>query len=58
MNKENEKKYWTDNYYQRRFGCTRNQYRRVINDVKYDEALDGPKSEYEKRKKNIGDKNE
>jgi len=55
--KENEK-YWTDNYYQRRFGCTRNQYRRIINDVKYDEALDGPKSEYEERKKNIGDKNE
>jgi len=56
--KENEKKCWTDNYYQRRFGCTRNQYRRIINDVKYDEALDGPKSEYEKRKKTIGDENE
>lgn len=55
---KDENKNWTDNYYQRRFGCTRNQYRRVVNDVKYNEALDGPQSEYEERKKNIGDTNE
>tara|TARA_B100000287_G_scaffold376708_1_gene378021 strand:- start:14 stop:163 length:150 start_codon:yes stop_codon:yes gene_type:complete len=39
-----------DNYYMRRYGCTRNQYRRIKHGVVYKEALDGTEEEYEHRK--------
>ena len=42
-----------DNYYMRRHGCTRNQYRRIINGVAYKESLDGDKDQYNERKARI-----
>lgn len=42
-----------DNYYMRRYGCTRNQYRRIMNNTRYNEGFDGPIEEYEARKKLI-----
>lgn len=42
-----------DNYYLRRFECTRNQYRRVVNDVVYQEHLDGTMEEYKLRRMKI-----
>ena len=39
-----------DNYYMRRYGCTRIQFRRVINKSPYREDLDGSKEDYEERK--------
>jgi|TARA_R100000482_G_C5132465_1_gene153064 hypothetical protein len=42
-----------DNYYMRRYGCTRNQYRRIMLGTRYQEAFDGPQEEYEERKKII-----
>ena len=42
-----------DNYYMRRYGCTRNQYRRIMNKTRYQEGFDGSLDEYEKRKKLI-----
>jgi len=42
-----------DNYFMRRYACTRNQYRRIMLGVKYQEAFDGPLEEYEERKKII-----
>ena len=42
-----------DNYYMRRFRCTRNQYRRIVNNQKYQEYLDGSEEEYEERKQLI-----
>ena len=35
-----------DNYYLRRYDCTRNQYRRIVNNVAYQEHLDGSKEIY------------
>jgi len=43
----------SDNYYLRRFECTRNQYRRVVNGVEYQEHLDGTKEEYKIRRMKI-----
>tara|TARA_R110001592_G_scaffold161715_1_gene394442 strand:+ start:1690 stop:1860 length:171 start_codon:yes stop_codon:yes gene_type:complete len=43
----------TDNYYKRRFGCTRNQYRRVKNMVRYDPIIDGDEEEYKLRRSKI-----
>ena len=40
-----------DNYYMRRYGCTRNQYRRIMNGTRYQEGFDGPLDEYEQRRK-------
>jgi hypothetical protein len=40
-----------DNYYMRRYGCTRNQYRRIINGTRYQEGFDGPLADYEERRK-------
>ena len=40
---------WKDNYWQERYGCTRNQYRRIIQGAPYNEALDGPWGEYKAR---------
>ena len=42
-----------DNYYMRRYNCTRNQYRRIILGTRYQEAFDGPLEEYEIRKNMI-----
>ena len=43
----------SDNYYLRRYECTRNQYRRVVNGVTYQEHLDGTKEEYKIRRMKI-----
>lgn len=43
----------SDNYYLRRYECTRNQYRRIVNGVVYREHLDGTKEEYTIRKMRI-----
>ena len=42
-----------DNYYLRRFECTRNQYRRIVNGVVYQEHLDGTMEEYKLRRMRI-----
>ena len=42
-----------DNYFMRRYACTRNQYRRILNGTRYQEVFDGPLEEYEERKKII-----
>ena len=42
-----------DNYYLRRFECTRNQYRRIVNGVVYQEHLDGTMEEYKFRRMRI-----
>ena len=42
-----------DNYYLRRFECTRNQYRRIVNGVVYQEHLDGIMEEYKLRRMRI-----
>ena len=34
----------------RRFGCTRNQYRRIKNMVRYNPTLDGDEDEYKARR--------
>ncbi|MEK9697959.1 MAG: hypothetical protein VW270_19480 [Candidatus Poseidoniales archaeon] len=36
--------------YMKKYNCTRNQYRRIINKAPYNEALDGTIEEYEERK--------
>jgi len=43
-----------EKYYQRRFGCTRNQYRRIVKGAVYKPHLDGTEEEYETRKLLIG----
>ena len=39
--------------YEKKYGCTRNQYRRIINGAVYNPALDGSLEDYEARKKMI-----
>ena len=39
-----------DNYYMRRYGCTRNQFRRIKNNVAYKEHLDGDVEEWKERR--------
>ena len=39
------------NYWMERFGCTRNQARRIIHDVRHNTDLDGPWGEYQERSK-------
>ena len=53
---------YEDNYYLRRYKCTRNQFRRIVNDCVYNSILDGDEDEYKlrvvqinKRKMNRGD---
>tara|TARA_R110002020_G_scaffold180072_3_gene374020 strand:- start:9554 stop:9709 length:156 start_codon:yes stop_codon:yes gene_type:complete len=48
----------SDNYYLRRFECTRNQYRRIVNSVAYQEELDGTKEDYKMRRIRILGKGE
>jgi hypothetical protein len=42
-----------DNKYKKRYNCTRNQYRRIKQDAKYNASLDGSFKEYNERKKLI-----
>tara|TARA_B100001175_G_C19502648_1_gene639028 strand:+ start:1744 stop:1899 length:156 start_codon:yes stop_codon:yes gene_type:complete len=42
-----------DNYYMRRYGCTRNQFRRIENKVAYQEHLDGEIEEWKQRRNKI-----
>jgi len=46
------------NKWMKQYGATRNQVRRILFGVEYNEALDGPEEEYEERKIKIGEKNE
>jgi hypothetical protein len=39
--------------YEKKYGCTRNQYRRIINGAPYSPALDGSLKDHEARKKAI-----
>ena len=39
--------------YEKRYNCTRNQYRRIIQGAPYSAGLDGGVNEYNKRKKLI-----
>lgn len=47
-----------ENKWMKQYGATRNQVRRILFGVEYNEALDGPEEEYEERKIKIGEKNE
>jgi hypothetical protein len=40
--------------YEKKYNCTRNQYRRIVNGAPYQLELDGPYEEYTARKELIG----
>ncbi len=42
-----------ENMYEKKYGCTRNQYRRIINGAPYSPTLDGSLKDHEARKKAI-----
>jgi DNA-binding transcriptional MocR family regulator len=46
-------KNWIDNYWNDKYGCTRNQCRRIIQNAPYREHLDGLRDEYNERKERM-----
>ena len=44
---------WIDNYWINKYGCTRNQYRRIVQNAPYVSQLDGSVEEWNNRKLKI-----